>query len=312
MAFQKKVMILCDIKTGVGSGILRFVSDSGRSEASVSLHVPESDDAKILLRVDDKITVYDAKDGDVLALSVPSLPDDIDCLVTRNGKPVLFGTTGNDRYRCFNLLNEYEKTKKEKRAKNKPRTTKNDEIIDNSSDADKKTDADTAVNARVCEESDGAENNVEQDIITDENGGFTVETAENKQNNLETSMNFTKNVEYDGNDFYLAVKPQLDEMFICFPAETELENAVPNSKWVRVENSDGFYVVGIIYDLDVPTYISYGVPYEKRGAPPEEIKDVCDWLPLSLDDVDGKGYYLIYQSAATGKTVVRPEERNDA
>ena len=81
---------------------------------------------------------------------------------------------------------------------------------------------------------------------------------------------------------------------------------------MRVENSDGFYVVGIIYDLDVPTYISYGVPYEKRGAPPEEIKDVCDWLPLSLDDVDGKGYYLIYQSAATGKTVIRPEERNDA
>ena len=36
MSFQKKVMILSDVKTGVGSGILRFVSDGGRTVFNTS------------------------------------------------------------------------------------------------------------------------------------------------------------------------------------------------------------------------------------------------------------------------------------
>lgn len=45
MSFQKKVMILSDVRTGVGSGILRFVSDGGRTVFNTSLHVDDVRDA---------------------------------------------------------------------------------------------------------------------------------------------------------------------------------------------------------------------------------------------------------------------------
>ena len=121
-----------------------------------------------------------------------------------------------------------------------------------------------------------------------------------------SAPDFAKENNFTGNDFYLAVKPQLDEMFICFPKNTDLENAVPNSKWVDVSGDDGNYVVGLIFNLDEVEYICYGVPYEKKSPPPDEIKNVCDWLALT-DDENGKGYYVIYQSAKSGKTLSRED-----
>ena len=129
--------------------------------------------------------------------------------------------------------------------------------------------------------------------------GFRVENAS------VSAPDFAKE-SFTGNDFYLAVKPQLDEMFICFPKNTDLENAVPNSKWVNVSGDDGNYVVGLIFNLDEVEYICYGVPYEKKSPPPDEIKNVCDWLALT-DDENGKGYYVIYQSAKSGKTLSRED-----
>jgi hypothetical protein len=61
--------------------------------------------------------------------------------------------------------------------------------------------------------------------------------------------------------------------------------------------------VGIIYDLDEPKYLSYGLSGEYNIAPPSEVADMCDWLPISLENQFDKGYWLIYQDAMTGKTV---------
>lgn len=43
----------------------------------------------------------------------------------------------------------------------------------------------------------------------------------------------------------------------------------------------------MIFNLDEVEYICYGVPYEKKSPPPDEIKNVCDWLALT-DDENGK------------------------
>ena len=106
-------------------------------------------------------------------------------------------------------------------------------------------------------------------------------------------------VRFDGTNFYLSVKPQLDEIFVCFPECEDLEEAVPNSKWAKIQVEDGFYVVGLILDGEVVRYISYGVPATKNSCPPSEIRDVAVWL----DDGkrDGKGYWVIYQDAMTGQ-----------
>lgn len=108
-------------------------------------------------------------------------------------------------------------------------------------------------------------------------------------------------LKYNGSNFYLAIKPQLDEMFVCYKQEEKLNEAVENSSWVHVDAEDGFYVVGLLKDGDVPAYICYGVPsYDKNDVPPE-LKNVCVWLPVEYENI--KGYWVIYQSAINGEIV---------
>lgn len=119
------------------------------------------------------------------------------------------------------------------------------------------------------------------------------------ENEDEVSAFSLDTVRFDGTNFYLSVKPQLDEIFVCFPECDDLEEVVPNSKWAKIQVEDGFYVVGLILDGEVVRYISYGVPALKNSCPPSEIRDVAVWL----DDgkKEGKGYWVIYQDAMTGQ-----------
>lgn len=121
-----------------------------------------------------------------------------------------------------------------------------------------------------------------------------------KNHNIDNSKVFSFDaVHFDGSNFYLSVKPQIDEIFVCFPEEEILSNTVPNSKWARVDTSDGHYVVGLIFDGEGVAYICYGVPSERDLSPPKEIFDMAVWL--DTDAENGKGYWVIYQDATTGK-----------
>ena len=139
----------------------------------------------------------------------------------------------------------------------------------------------------------GGEND---ESITEMNGEKGKTMAENED---EVGAFSLDTVRFDGTNFYLSVKPQLDEIFVCFPECEDLEEVVPNSKWAKIQVEDGFYVVGLILDGEVVRYISYGVPATKNSCPPSEIRDVAVWL----DDgkKEGKGYWVIYQDAMTGQ-----------
>ena len=108
-------------------------------------------------------------------------------------------------------------------------------------------------------------------------------------------------LKYNGSNFYLAIKPQLDEMFVCYKQEEALNNAVENSQWVHIDTEDGYYVVGLLKDGDKPSFICYGVPSYSGDDVPPELKNVCVWLPV--DDEKIKGYWVIYQSAVDGDIV---------
>ncbi len=124
-----------------------------------------------------------------------------------------------------------------------------------------------------------------------------VKTGAETIKNLSFTNEWTK---YDGNNFYYAVKPQIDELFVCHPSEKALDEAVENSKWVRVETSDGYYVVGLLFNEKEPSFICYGVPSKDKTSPPDELENACVWLPLP----DGEnGYWVIYQSARNGSIV---------
>lgn len=126
----------------------------------------------------------------------------------------------------------------------------------------------------------------------------TAETSGKEEHTLDDVLVMSEWTKYDGNNFYYAVKPQIDEMFVCYPEEKTLCDAVPNSKWVRIDVKDGYYVVGVLFNEDAPSFICYGVPSPQKSEPPKELQNACVWLPVG----EG-GYWIIYQSARNGEIV---------
>lgn len=110
-------------------------------------------------------------------------------------------------------------------------------------------------------------------------------------------------VTYKGDNFYLAVRTQIDEIFVCYPEESKLKTLVKNSKWARIDYENGYYVVGVISENDDVKYICYGIPGVHHVKPPVEVKDVARWLPLDENKPQGEGYWLTYQDAKSGKTL---------
>ena len=184
--------------------------------------------------------------------------------------------------------------------------SKGGESEDISDDTERlKTRVDEPTNKVADEGVEGAEKPfITAQKVGGENNENVTETSGEKgrtmaENESEVGTFSLDTVRFDGTNFYLSVKPQLDEIFVCFPECDDLEEVVPNSKWAKIQVEDGFYVVGLILDGEVVRYISYGVPALKNSCPPSEIRDVAVWL----DDgkKEGKGYWVIYQDAMTGQ-----------
>ncbi|MBP5651369.1 MAG: hypothetical protein J6X00_01700 [Clostridia bacterium] len=104
-------------------------------------------------------------------------------------------------------------------------------------------------------------------------------------------------------NFYELIKPQLEQLFADYGHEENLENIIPNSKWVKVDfDGDGKeYVVGKIFEDDNLKYICYGVPGEFSTTPPEKLVKYSQWLPL--DSSGEVGYWIMYQDAYTGEAL---------
>ncbi len=106
-------------------------------------------------------------------------------------------------------------------------------------------------------------------------------------------------------NFYEMISEQIDDLFANYPREENLENLVPNSKWVRVDydNNGKEYVVGLIYDNQMLKYVAYGVPSVSRDTSPDGLEGYSQWLPLNPNAADDKGYYVMFQDANTGEGI---------
>ena len=101
--------------------------------------------------------------------------------------------------------------------------------------------------------------------------------------------------------YYERIKPQIGRLFEEFNEEKSLSEVVPDSRWVKIKyDGDDYYVVGVIYDKTRPLYICYGVE-GRYGEKPEKIGDYCSFIPSSIFNLKGDGYWVMYQSAITGK-----------
>lgn len=106
--------------------------------------------------------------------------------------------------------------------------------------------------------------------------------------------------------FYNLIAEQLEELFDRYPRESNLENLVDNSRWVKInyEDNDKYYVVGVIYLNNEIRYICYGVPGNYYTEPPRELKDYSQWLPTDTREPYDNGYWVMYQDSDTGENVI--------
>lgn len=106
------------------------------------------------------------------------------------------------------------------------------------------------------------------------------------------------------NPYYRTVKAELDEMFEKFPEESCLKRNVPDSRWVKIDYSENrFYVVGVVRENDSEKYICYGVPGKYSPEPPPTLKGFCSFVPCSVFDLTGDGYWMMFQDAITGECI---------
>ena len=109
----------------------------------------------------------------------------------------------------------------------------------------------------------------------------------------------------DNQTFYESISEDIDKLFETHTEEEFLSQIIPFSKWVKIENedSDDYYVLGLIYQDDKVKYICYGVPGIYDVPPPESLKGYAEWLPLDSTKENEYGYWITYQDAENGENV---------
>lgn len=104
--------------------------------------------------------------------------------------------------------------------------------------------------------------------------------------------------------YYLSVKGEIDQLFRTYPRDYTLIDAFAASEWVRIKGEANApqYLVGVLYEDGKATHICYALAAQDRHNPPEEIKDVCSFVPSSIFN-ETQGFFVIFQSAASGECV---------
>lgn len=104
--------------------------------------------------------------------------------------------------------------------------------------------------------------------------------------------------------FFLSVSAELTSILNKFPPEEGLNKLFPDGKFVKINYSaDKFYVVGLIKENGKEKYVCYGVPAVYSPTPPKELAGYCSFIPLSIFDLNGDGYWMMFQDALTGKCI---------
>lgn len=102
--------------------------------------------------------------------------------------------------------------------------------------------------------------------------------------------------------YYNRVKSQLETLFKEHEKETDLENMVANSRWVKVGDGANFYAVGIIVENNLPKFVCYGLA-GSYDAKPSQIKNYSSFIPKSPFNLKGDGYWVMFQDAISGESV---------
>lgn len=104
--------------------------------------------------------------------------------------------------------------------------------------------------------------------------------------------------------YFDKVKGEIYDIFDKFCADVTLLSLFPESQWARINYADDrYYLVGLIKENGKEKYICYGVPAPFSKEPPKELKGFCTFIPESIYNLFGNGFWMMFQCADTGECV---------
>lgn len=132
--------------------------------------------------------------------------------------------------------------------------------------------------------------------------------ASNENNNENNNNNKNENNESENENKKSGISsvleqiiPQFNYIFENYPANSELNSLIENSKFVTINNEN--YSLGAIFKDDQIEYICYALKCKYNTPPPEELGNYHQWLPLDREDPLSDGYYLVFQDAKDLKII---------
>lgn len=95
--------------------------------------------------------------------------------------------------------------------------------------------------------------------------------------------------------FFERIKGEVERLFEENPRMVDLENAVENSKWIKINyGKEKYYVFGVVYDCGEALYLCYGVPAKSENKP----KSFGRGGVLITTEI--AKYWVLYQDAKSG------------
>lgn len=283
--YQKIILIL---KSEKNREILKLTETAGKVRAEVGDGLLG---ALLLTDIDDKLYKITGNTFSIDGI----LPEAVSAVAILNGEEFA-GFSGKSN-RCPYLLEKLRSGGFDRKEENADSLSGN-EIKDNTGNADESESEKNSFSDAKNKETSAEQG--DEIILRAKTKSESKDKTEGAKADRPTML---LGVEFNGKNFYQAVKPQLEEMFVCYPTETRLCERIPNSKWVRVDCEDCYYVVGVIEELGEALYVCYGIPGREDILPPDEIRNISQFVPV---DDDG-GIWMLFQDAKTGRCLSRDD-----
>ncbi len=331
MQYVKKVLVLKSVENHLDNkqklnGLIRVEIENGVAEIHISLiNLPQNILSDYhLLFIDSKKNEFEFNLGVRPTSSAHLFPNEplldkgfcVGIYLIKDSLPLLLGFASDCNFFC---LQDFKKLIAEKCLSRHKKSIKQEteqnvfpfvqsEIIDAYNDEAVATEnyfeIDDEINKKLLSLKDK-----ENESLQFKNELFTCDCQEKEQKDLSQTLCDEDEKDFDKcqkpcSKHFDTVKAELDEIFFKFPEEQSLKNHFKDSRWARIYYSaDKYYVVGVICEGGEEKYICYGVPANYSKNPPKELAGFCSFIPLSIFNMFGAGYWIMFQDADSGKCV---------
>ena len=106
-----------------------------------------------------------------------------------------------------------------------------------------------------------------------------------------------KSENIENNYIFQSILPQFQYIFENYNADEQLNNLIPESKFVKITENGEEYSIGAIYEQEEIKYICYAVKANYNTPAPEELGENYQWLPIEKEDPLSEGFYIVFQDA---------------